>query len=210
MYLACYYTFPICSFWWGTVSTAVIYGAKSLTLAFYPTVRGDAAATVCAFIKASAGPKSNHNPCAPLPPSPGPWGPFCTGTSAWELALHIPIWPRGPDLPSQTSLSLRALLCQEPTRGLQTASVCWCLMLGKSIEGCQIQQCSSLRRQNNTFPFLPTATAPALPPHAGVGSLPHSSLAAPHQWSLLALSWEAWRLSSLSFAKHLDSLWGLQ
>lgn len=35
--LACYYTFPTCSFWWGTVSTAAINEAKSLTLALYPT-----------------------------------------------------------------------------------------------------------------------------------------------------------------------------
>lgn len=72
-------------------------------------------------------PNLNHNPV-----SPGPWDSFCIGTSAWELALQVPTWPRGADLPSWTSPWLRALLCQEPIRGLQVAWGFWCVMLGKS------------------------------------------------------------------------------
>lgn len=88
-----------------------------------PLLRGDPVAAMCACIKASDGAEPNRNPSAALSLPAGEhvsiWGTFS-------------IWPRGPEVSPQTFLSLRAMPCQDPTKGLGRAWAFGCHMLGES------------------------------------------------------------------------------
>lgn len=72
-----------------------------------------------------------------------------------------------------------------------------------------------LKRQNKTLPLLFTQPA-LLPCHPTLVRAVCLTLLLLHKPRCFSPAeppctfWEGWRLSSISFAKHLDSLWGLQ